>query len=117
MPSLMEINLIQVDMMNAARRDGLKQGRVRLAGPIAALAGLASLLCSPAAQAQTMTWGVFQENLAPSATNYPGNCWSQAMVSGGAINGVLLQGQMTQQQAQSFLATAISQGTCMNQPD
>jgi hypothetical protein len=107
---------MQVDAMNAGQHHQSGQRRNRLAASIAALAGVASLLCSPA-KAQTMTWGVFQENLAPSAANYPGNCWSQAMVSGGAINGRLLQGQMTQQQAQTFLATAISQGTCMNQPD
>jgi len=103
--------------MNAERHSKLGLRGNRLAASIAALAGLASLLCSPPAQAQTLTWGVFQENLAPSSANYPGNCWSQAMVTGGTINGVLLQGQLTQQQAQDFLATAISQGACMNQPD
>ena len=107
---------MQADTMNAGQSGRSQQRRNRLAASIAALAAVASLLCSPA-QAQTMTWGVFQENLAPSAANYPGNCWSQAMVSGGAINGQLLQGQMTQQQAQNYLTTAISQGTCMNQPD
>jgi len=106
---------MKVDTFNGERRDGSKERRWRLTASIAALAGLASLLCSPA-RAQTLTWGVYQENLDPSAANYPGNCWSQAMVSGDAINGVLLQGQMTQQQSQDFLATAISQGRCMNQP-
>ena len=109
--------MIQANTMSAERRGGSGPRRYRLAASIASLAVLANLLCSPEAQAQTLMWGVFQESLDPSAANYPGNCWSQAMVSGGAINGVLLQGQLTQPQAQSFLATAISQGTCMNQPD
>ena len=106
---------MHVDTTNTGKRGAMERRRDRLTTSTAALAGLTMLLWLPAAHAQTMTWGVFQENLAPSAANYPGNCWSQAMVSGNAINGALLQGQLTQQQAQDFLATAISQGRCMNQ--
>jgi hypothetical protein len=111
----MEIHLMHVNTVNAGRSSVWRLRRNRVALSIAALVQLTVLIGSPAAQAQTMTWGVFQENVAPAAANYPGNCWSQAMVSGDRINGALLQGQLTQQQAQNFLETAIGQGTCMNQ--
>ena len=94
-----------------------KRQRVRAAALVAAIVGLATLIGTPTARAQTMTWGVFQENLDPSAANYPGNCWSQAMIDGTAINGLLLQGQLTQDQAQNALSTAINRGLCRNQPD
>lgn len=113
-PAEMEVTMGHADITEAARRSARKRQRCRVA--IAAVA-LAGLFGTPTARADTLTWGLFQENLAPSADNYPGNCWSQAMIDGSAINGVLLQGQLTNDQAQAALTSAINSGVCKNQPD
>jgi hypothetical protein len=111
----MESGMRHLDITVAVRRNARELRRAGAATSIAAIVGLAALVGTPAAQAQTLTWGLFQENLPASAVNQTGNCWTQAMVSGDTINGALLAGQLTKLQAREALASAIRQGTCPNQ--
>lgn len=78
---------------------------------IAAIVGMATLIGTSAARAQTLSWGVWREN-APSVPEDQRNCWSQAMVSGGTINGELIGERSTQQQAENLLRSDAQRGLC-----
>jgi hypothetical protein len=78
------------------------------------IGAIATLIGSPAATAQTYTWGVFRENV----TNVPEdqrNCWVQAMVTGGAVNGEILAERLTQEQAELSLQRETHHGRCASQ--
>jgi hypothetical protein len=111
----MESDMRHLNITDAARRNAREWRRAGAVASIAAIVGLASLNGMAAARAQTLTWGLFQENLPASAVSQTGNCWTQAMVSGRTINGILLAGQLTKQQALEALRSAIGQGTCPDQ--
>jgi hypothetical protein len=81
---------------------------------LAAIVAVAGLIGTPAAWAQNYSWGVFRENV-PNAPDDQRNCWTQAMVSGGTINGELLSQSATQQQAEAALQLDARKGLCASQ--
>jgi hypothetical protein len=81
---------------------------------IGAIGAITALIGPPATRAQSYTWGVFRENV----TNVPEdqrNCWVQAMVTGGAVNGEILAERLTQEQAEFSLQRETHHGRCANQ--
>jgi hypothetical protein len=81
---------------------------------IGAIVAIGALIGPSVARAQSYTWGVFRENV----TNVPEdqrNCWVQAMVTGGAVNGEILGERLTQQQAEFELQKEAHRGRCANQ--
>ena len=74
----------------------------------------ASFWGGPALSQTSFTYGVFRENLPASPVNER-NCWSQAMVSGGTINGEVIASGLTEAEAAQQLMQLGNSGLCANQ--
>ena len=81
---------------------------------IGAFVGMAALLGTPAAWSESVTYGVFRENV-PNVPDDQRNCWAQAMVAGQTINGEVIAERLTQKQAESRLQRDAQRGVCANQ--
>ena len=84
---------------------------MRRAIKIGAMVALASVVGAQLAGAQSMTWGIFRENAADVSESQR-NCWVQAMVSGGTINGEVMEQNLTQKRAEAELQKLAQRGDC-----